>query len=80
MVTNGLSFSERVMTELEQSSDEGHNVNQFEDEARLINDTLAMGQPRELEAKDLMDQIRRAPMKNDYPYYEPSNLKKIKTY
>ena len=78
MTTNGLSFSERVLTEFEQCADEGRDVSGFEDEARLINDAFAIGQLMENEAKHLLEKMRRAPIRKDYPYYEPSDLKGIK--
>jgi ADP-ribosylglycohydrolase len=78
MIIDGLSFSERVLVELEQSFDEGRDVREFEDEAWILADTLAVGQLRETEAKDLFDRIRSVPVRKDYPYREPSDLNSIK--
>jgi ADP-ribosylglycohydrolase len=78
MLIDGLSFSERVLPELEQSSDEGRDVRQFEEEARAIAASLSAGLLRETEAKNLLDRILAVPVKSGYPYVEPDDLPSIR--
>ncbi|GHV69491.1 hypothetical protein AGMMS49928_11990 [Spirochaetia bacterium] len=78
MYSMWMTLSETVLTELEQSADEGRDVRAFADEAHAIFDMFKQGYLREDDAKDLLDRIRRAPVAKDYPYIEPASLEDIK--
>ena len=73
-----LTLSETVLIELEQSADEGRDVRPFVDEAQQIFDYFKAGYSREDDARILIDRIRNAPIKKDYPYIEPASLNDIK--
>jgi ADP-ribosylglycohydrolase len=73
-----LTLSETVLVELDQSAGEGRDVKGFADEARLIFDMFRQGRSMENEAKKLIDNIRSAPVAEDYPYSEPSDIESIR--
>jgi ADP-ribosylglycohydrolase len=73
-----LTLSETVLVELEQSADEGRDIWAFADEAKLIFDMSQQGQPREEDAKRLIDRIRNAPIAGNFPYVEPADPEDIR--
>ena len=73
-----LTLSETLLTELEQSADEGRDVRPFADEAGQIYGAYEAGYPREEDAAALLDKIRSAPITKDFPYNEPASLEDIK--
>jgi ADP-ribosylglycohydrolase len=73
-----LTLSEMVLIELDQSADEGREVREFADEAQQIFDSYSAGQLWEEDAKRLIDSIRSAPLRADYPYREPAGIDKIR--
>ena len=73
-----MTLSESVLVELAQCRDEGRDVRNFEQEACLIDACFNEGRPMEQESRNLIDKMRSAPVKNDYPYYEPDGLEDIK--
>jgi len=78
MYAKWTTVSETILTELAQCRDEGRDVRGFEEEAHIINDCFNEGQIREQDAKSLIDKMRFAPIRADYPYIEPDGLEEIR--
>jgi hypothetical protein len=78
MVTKWLTLSETVLIELAQCWDEGRDVQGFEEEASIIFNCFKKGQIREQDARNLIDKMRSAPLKDNYSYIEPNELEDIR--
>ena len=77
MYAKWMTLSETVLTELAQCKDEGRDVKGYEDEAKIIDECFKEGQIREEHARQLIDKMRSAPVRGDYPYHEPDKLEDI---
>ena len=72
------TLADTILVELEQCADEGRKVQPFEEEAKLISEMIKTGYNQEQEAKILSTRIKNAPIREDYPYFEPAELDDIK--
>ena len=73
------TLADTILVELEQSADEGRLVQPFAEEAKLLFEMNKNGYCADGEAKELFSKIKNAPVREDYPYVEPSQLDDIKS-
>ena len=72
-----LRLGEDLPVELEQSRDEGRNVDVYEQEVRKIQDMDLNNPKREKLAHELYDKLQALPVTSDHTYNEPSELDEI---
>jgi ADP-ribosylglycohydrolase len=72
------SLAETVMVELAESGDEGRETDAFAEDAAAIFADFQKGVLRENDARQLLEKMRAAPSRKDYPYDEPEGLAEIK--
>lgn len=70
-------YSRQLSVEFEQSMDEGLDIGRYEDLFRAVA-AMPEGSPRERMADVLFDLVHHAPMREGYPYQEPSELEEIR--
>ena len=71
-------YGENILTELEQTLEEGRDVEAYRAEAERIA-RLPRGREKEEAADLLFSRFYTAPMREDYPYREPSDLPSIRS-
>ena len=71
------SYQREMMTELRQSTEEGLDIEAYRDLFEAVN-KMPEGEHREKAADVIFDIVYNAPIKEGYPYKEPSDLEGIK--
>ena len=76
-IANWEAYSKNLSLEIEQSTDEGLDVERFRDVFRAV-EKMDDGPEKDQMANVLFSIIGSAKMKNDYPYVEPSDIQNIR--
>lgn len=74
-----MKFAPDIVTEWRQLMEEGRAVEAFREQCERIG-KLPETEDHEAEARELCRQMRKAPMRADYPYTEPSDYEGIRKY
>lgn len=73
-----LTYSEYLSVELQQSAEEGKDVDKYQEEVNRILELPEYTKERESRALKLLEEIERLPIREDYYYREPDDLGDIR--